>query len=99
MKGLTKIFGLLIHPEKSRQEESPGSEREEQLAELALEWDIWDPTKIPPVGWRWLKDNVLDSWCLVRYNRGRLDRITRREWYKAFRRVHRKINPTPPGAE
>lgn len=103
MKGLSKIFIKCLTrclPEAKTDyvgvvgSDDPGLEREEQLTELATRWYIWDPTISPaPVGWVWLKDNVLDSWCLVRYSRGRLDRITRREWYKTFRRIHRKVRP------
>ena len=70
---------------------NPGADREEQLLLLANQWSIWDPESQPPEGWLWLKDNLLDNYCLVRYCRGRLDRITRREWYKAYRRVNRKM--------
>ena len=76
--------------ETATQETSVGLEREELLSDLAQNWETWTPTVKAPTGWHWLKDNALDGYCLVRYCRGRLDRITRREWYKAYRRLQRQ---------
>jgi len=64
-----------------------GLGRNRMLEELVENWEEWNPDSKPPVGWQWLYDTARPSACLIRYCNGRLDRITRREWYKARQRM------------
>lgn len=71
-----------------------GLGRANLLDEIAIQWDVWDETIAPPEGWVWLKDNARPAVCLIRYSHGRLDRITRRDWYKAHQRLKRHTSLT-----
>lgn len=69
-----------------------GLGRANLLDEIAVHWSTWDETIEPPEGWVWLKDNARPATCLIRYSHGRLDRITRRDWYKAHQRLKRNVS-------
>lgn len=61
--------------------------RVEALTFVAERWSEWDDTNTPPQGWQWLKDSVLpEGRCLVSFNRGALEKISRCEWRKVRRR-------------
>lgn len=69
--------------------------RHDAMNHIADEWLLWHPIQIPPTGWVWVKDVVLpDVWCLITYQRGCLEKITRAEWRKVRRR-RLKASTTP----
>ena len=89
---LTKIAARLLGI-KTERPVVVGFGRKRMLEELIEIWTVWNPDVKPPMGWQWLHDTARPSACLVRYCNGRLDHITRREWYKARQRMLKQQDP------
>lgn len=82
LKTLSTALGRFF-PTREFKPSDCGLGRKQLIDVVCRDWLDWDPTRPAPLGWSWLADTARPTSCLVRYSNGRLDRITRRDWYKA----------------
>lgn len=65
-----------------KKEEEIELDEKELLDKLGRDWDTWDPSRPPPLGWVWVFDRKRDSAVLVRLSEGVVSVIKCRQWYR-----------------
>lgn len=87
-----KITSLLPFFKRLGEEEKELEEKE-LLDKLVREWDTWDLSRKPPLGWVWVHDRQRDGGVLVRVCGGVVSVIKCRQWhrYKSSPALKRKL--------
>lgn len=94
------IISLLPFFRTAAQEEVELDEKE-LLEKLVREWDTWDVTRKPPLGWTWVLDRERAGGVLVRVCSGVVSVIKCRQWhrYKHSPALKRKLAREQKGTQ